>query len=62
MGQPQGKGRGANARQQVRRASEVYERSMRVAALPTGQPRPDWMQDPGKLPRKPPRPSGGEDV
>lgn len=52
MSAPQGKGRGK--RSVTETSSQRQEDRSRVAALPTRQPRPDWMTNPKLLPKKPP--------
>lgn len=50
-----GRGRKPSAGQQVAQAQGHAERALRVACLPSSQPRPSWMDNPSELPKKPPR-------
>lgn len=51
---PRGQGRGASERARRRADDERQERAARLLSAPTTSPRPDWMADPSRLPKRPP--------
>jgi hypothetical protein len=54
---PTARGRTANLGERQRAAANAYEAVYGVMAKETPSEWPEWMLDPGKLPKRPPSPS-----